>query len=113
MFEQREKRSEVREEALQYLIEAVLDRSDVRCAALVDGASARIVAGAGTPADLKALARVARAVARGDWRAATAQKSLPAGIRASWTQRTTSSPARSPSRRARSSSPPSAIASAA
>jgi len=66
MFEQREKRSEVREEALQYLIEAVLDRSDVRCAALVDGASARIVAGAGTPADLKALARVARAVARGD-----------------------------------------------
>ena len=32
MFEQRAKRSEVREEALQYLIEAVLDRSDVATA---------------------------------------------------------------------------------
>ncbi len=66
MFEQRSKRSEVREEALQYLVEAVLDRSDVKCAALIDAGSARIVAGAGTAADLVALARVAGAVARGD-----------------------------------------------
>ena len=65
MFEQRAKRSEVREEALQYLVEAVLDRSDVKCAALIDG-NARIVAGAGTAADLVALARIASAVARGD-----------------------------------------------
>jgi hypothetical protein len=65
MFEQRSKRSEVREEALQYLVEAVLDRSEVKCAALIDG-NARIVAGAGTAADLVALARVARAVARGN-----------------------------------------------
>jgi hypothetical protein len=66
MFEQREKRSLVLEEALQYLIEAVLDRSDVKCAALVDSTDARIVAGAGTAADLKELARMAQRVARGD-----------------------------------------------
>ena len=64
MFEQRTKRSDVREEALQYLIEAVLDRSEVRCAAIVDSRK-RLVAGAGTAADLVELARVAQAVARG------------------------------------------------
>ena len=64
MFEQRTKRSEVREEALQYLIEAVLDRSEVRCAAIVDSRK-RLVAGAGTAADLVELAKVAQAVARG------------------------------------------------
>lgn len=66
MFEQRTKRSEERVEALQYLVEAVLDRSDVRCAALVERGSNRIVAGAGTASDLVALARVAAAVARGE-----------------------------------------------
>ncbi|MGO9707598.1 MAG: hypothetical protein ACLQBL_01965 [Polyangiaceae bacterium] len=64
MFEQRTKRSEVREEALQYLIEAVLDRSEVRCAAIIDSGS-RVVAGAGMPGDLADLAKVAQAVARG------------------------------------------------
>jgi hypothetical protein len=64
MFEQRSKRSDVREEALQYLVEAVLDRSPVRGVALVDEGS-RIVAGAGTAADLRALARVAVAASRG------------------------------------------------
>lgn len=64
MFEQRTKRSEVREEALQYLIEAVLDRSDVRCAAIVDS-QRRLVAGAGHVHDLIELAKVAGTVARG------------------------------------------------
>ena len=66
MFEQRTKRSDERTEALQYLVEAVLDRSEVRCAALVDRGTSRIVAGAGTAKDLVALARVAAAVARGE-----------------------------------------------
>ncbi len=65
MFEQRTKRSDERATALQYLVEAVLDRSDVRCAALVDE-SDRIVAGAGMPADLASLARVAKAAAHGN-----------------------------------------------
>jgi hypothetical protein len=64
MFEQRTKRSDVRDEALQYLIEAVLDRSDVRCAAIVDSRR-RVVAGAGKAADLFQLAKVAQVVARG------------------------------------------------
>jgi hypothetical protein len=64
MFEQRAKRSEVREEALQFLIEAVLDRSDVRCAAIVDSRQ-RVVAGAGSASDLFELAKMAQAVARG------------------------------------------------
>ena len=64
MFEQRTKRSEVREEALQYLIEAVLDRSDVRCAAIVDSRK-RLVAGAGAASDLVALAKLAQTVAKG------------------------------------------------
>ena len=64
MFEQRVKRSEVREEALQFLIEAVLDRSEVRCAAIVDSRR-RLVAGAGHADDLVALAAVAQTVARG------------------------------------------------
>ena len=64
MFEQRIKRSEVREEALQFLIEAVLDRSEIRCAAIVDSRK-RLVAGAGNAADLVELAKVAQTVARG------------------------------------------------
>lgn len=46
------------------MIEAVLDRSEVRCAAIVDE-RARLVAGAGTPKDLTALAKIAQTVARG------------------------------------------------
>jgi hypothetical protein len=65
MFDERRKRSEVRHEALQYLVEAVLDRSDVSCAAIVD-ARRHIVAGAGDAAALGALAKVANDVARGD-----------------------------------------------
>jgi hypothetical protein len=64
MFEQRVKRSEVRDEALQFLVEAVLDRSEVRCAAIVDS-SRRLVAGVGHAEDLVALAAVAQTVARG------------------------------------------------
>jgi hypothetical protein len=65
MVDRRQKRSAEREEALQYLVEAVADRSDVRSVALIDGDN-RIVAGMGMPDDLAALARVAGAVARGD-----------------------------------------------
>jgi hypothetical protein len=62
------KRSERRVEALQYLVEAVLDRSDARSAAIVsmvDG-EPRVVAGAGAPRDLLGLARIAGPVARGE-----------------------------------------------
>ena len=65
LFDERRKRSEVRQEALQYLVESVLDRSDVSCAAIVD-ARARMVAGAGRAEELALLARVANDVARGD-----------------------------------------------
>ena len=68
MTNARTKRSENRGEALQYLVEAVLDRSDARSAAIVatvDG-QPRIVAGAGAPRDLAGLARVAGPVARGE-----------------------------------------------
>ncbi|HXB14322.1 MAG TPA: hypothetical protein VNV44_01130 [Solirubrobacteraceae bacterium] len=67
MFEQRKKRSDVREEALQYLIESVLDRSEegeLRCAAIIDGRS-RVVAGVGMPWDLAELAKLAPTIARG------------------------------------------------
>src|SRR4051794_20781232 len=59
------KRSGRREEALQYLVESLLDRSDVRSAAIIDD-GARIVAGAGAHGDLAGLARVAGPVARGE-----------------------------------------------
>ena len=65
MFDERKKRSDVRQEALQYLVEAVLDRGDVSCAAIVD-ARAHVVAAAGRASDLGLLARVANDVARGD-----------------------------------------------
>jgi hypothetical protein len=63
-IDKRTKRSEVREEALQYLVEAVLDRSEVRCAAIIDSRR-RVIAGAGKPGDLMELAKVALTVARG------------------------------------------------
>ena len=68
MTNARTKRSGQRDEALQYLVEAVLDRSDARSAAIVgmEGGRARIVAGAGVPRDLAGLARIAGPVARGE-----------------------------------------------
>jgi hypothetical protein len=65
MFDERKKRSEVREEALQFLVEYLLDRSDVTCAAVLD-ARARVVAAAGRASDVELLTRVANDVARGD-----------------------------------------------
>jgi hypothetical protein len=69
MFEQRRKRSELRDEALQYLVESVLDRSDITSAALVAVPAegrARIVAGAGRAREVVRLGRVASDVVRGD-----------------------------------------------
>jgi hypothetical protein len=65
MQERRTKRSEERVEALQYLVEAVADRSDVEAVVLVDDAG-HIVAGTGMPIDVRDLARVAQPIARGD-----------------------------------------------
>jgi hypothetical protein len=64
MNERRRKRSEVRVEALQYLVETVADRSMVPALVLVDDAG-RIVAGMGTPKDVAGLATAARDVAWG------------------------------------------------
>ena len=66
MLERRNKRSADRVEALQYLVEAVADRSGVRALVLVDDFG-RIVAGMGIPRDVAGLAVTARAVA---WRRA-------------------------------------------
>ena len=65
MQERRTKRSEERHEALQYLVEAVADRSEVEAVVLVDDAG-RIVAGTGMPVEVRDLARVAQPIARGD-----------------------------------------------
>lgn len=62
------KRSGERDEALQFLVEAVADRSGVRALVLVDDAG-RIVAGTGRPGELPGLARAARDVA---WRRGSA-----------------------------------------
>jgi hypothetical protein len=67
MIERRMKRSTERTEALQYLIEAVADRSGVKALVLVDDAG-HIVAGTGMPTDVAGLARTARDVA---WRRAS------------------------------------------
>jgi hypothetical protein len=64
MFERRSKRSVERVEALQYLVEAVADRSGVRALVLVDDAG-QIMAGMGGPREVVGLARTARDVA---WR---------------------------------------------
>lgn len=68
MTERRFKRSTDRDEALQYLVESVADRSGVRALVLVDDAG-RIVAGMGMPGEVVGLARTARDVA---WRRASA-----------------------------------------
>jgi hypothetical protein len=63
MHERRTKRSDDRDEALQYLVETVADRSEVRALVLLDE-SGHIVAGMGMPWDLVGLARLARPIAR-------------------------------------------------
>ena len=63
MQERRTKRSDDRREALQYLVETVADRSEVRALVLMDDYG-RIVAGMGMPWDLVGLSRLARPVAR-------------------------------------------------
>jgi hypothetical protein len=65
MVERRTKRSKDPVEALQYLIEAVADRSDVSAVAIVDDVG-RIVAGTGMPRALVGLSRIAGPVARGE-----------------------------------------------
>ena len=64
MMDRRTKRSADREEALQFLVESVADRSGVRALVLVDDAG-RIVAGLGMPDEVVGLARAARDVAWG------------------------------------------------
>ena len=59
------KRSAERDEALQYLVETLTDRSDVRAVALVDERG-KIRAGVGMPLDLQGLAKLAGPVARGE-----------------------------------------------
>ena len=63
MNDRRVKRSQDRDEALQYLIEAVADRSEVHAVALVDD-NGHIVAGCGMPSDLAGLAKLAGPVTR-------------------------------------------------
>jgi len=67
MNDRRNKRSEDRSEALQFLVESVADRSGVRALVLVDDRG-RIVAGTGMPDEVVGLARTARDVA---WRRAS------------------------------------------
>jgi hypothetical protein len=62
MLERRSKRSAERVEALQFLVEAVADRSGVRALVLVDDFG-RIMAGTGVPRDVAGLALTGRAVA--------------------------------------------------
>jgi hypothetical protein len=64
-MERRTKRSEDREEALQYLVEALADRSEVEAVALLSE-EGRIVAGMGTPNGVKGLAKIAVPTLRGE-----------------------------------------------
>jgi hypothetical protein len=64
MIEQRIKRSHKREEALQFLVESVADRSEVDALVLLDDAG-RILAGVGMPHDVQSLKRTGRSVACG------------------------------------------------
>jgi hypothetical protein len=63
--ERRSKRSDNWHEALQYLVEALCDRSDARAVALID-AQGRVVAGTGTWRDLQGLATITPPLARGE-----------------------------------------------
>jgi hypothetical protein len=64
MMDRRTKRSADRDEALQFLVESVADRSGVRALVLVDDGG-RIVAGPGKPDEVVGLVRTARDVAWG------------------------------------------------
>ena len=64
-MDRRTKRSQDREEALQYLIEALADRSQVEAVLLVDERG-RIVAGMGMPHQVRELARIAIPAVRGE-----------------------------------------------
>jgi hypothetical protein len=68
MIERRLKRSTERNEALQYLVESLADRSGARALVLVDD-TGHIMAGMGMPWDVAGLALTARDVA---WRRASA-----------------------------------------
>lgn len=63
--ERRSKRSEDRWEALQYLVEALADRSEAKAVVLIDDAG-RIMAGMGMAKDIVGLAKLARPVSRGE-----------------------------------------------
>jgi hypothetical protein len=67
MMERRIKRSTERNEALQYLVEVLADRSGAPALVLVDDAG-HLVAGTGMPMEVACLARAARDVA---WRRAS------------------------------------------
>jgi hypothetical protein len=71
MTERRTKRSELREEALQMLVESVADRNGARALVLMNEAG-RIVAGIGMPNDVMTLARTARQGAWGSLSASSA-----------------------------------------
>ncbi len=64
MNERRIKRSKRPEEAIQYLLESLADRSDARAVALVNGKK-RVLAAAGKPWDIADLREVAEPVALG------------------------------------------------
>jgi hypothetical protein len=65
LTERRTKRSDNWQEALQYTVEALYDRSEARAVALIDAAG-RVVAGTGTWKDLKGLATITPPLARGE-----------------------------------------------
>ena len=66
MMERRSKRSGDRHEALQFLMEALADRSpEVAAVALIDE-TGTIVAGTGMPHELVGLAKIAAPLARGE-----------------------------------------------
>jgi hypothetical protein len=64
-MDRRNKRSQDREEALQYLVEALADRSEVEAVVLVDD-EGHIVAGMGMPNEVRGLAKIAAPVVRGE-----------------------------------------------
>ena len=64
-MDRRTKRSDDRQEALQYVVEALADRSEVQAVALVND-DGRIVAGMGVPNAVRGLAKIAAPVVRGE-----------------------------------------------
>jgi hypothetical protein len=64
-MERRTKRSQDRQEALQYLVEALADRSQVEAVTLVDD-DGRIIAGMGMPNAVRGLAKIAAPTVRGE-----------------------------------------------